>query len=75
MDPFDSASVEAGVYRFKATGALCYNDRTVAGDRATQECDLSTAAVPYGAGSVPYWCRPCYKHAGGDKAINSKAQQ
>jgi hypothetical protein len=46
-DWFNTASAEAGVYRFGATDGFGYNGQTVAGDRATQECDPSTVAVPY----------------------------
>ena len=38
--------------------------------RATQECDPSTAAVPYGIGLVSSVVPTLYKYAGGFNAIN-----
>ena len=50
---------------------LWYNVVTIAGDRATQECDPSTAAAPYGIGLASLWVPTLYEYAGGYKAINS----
>ena len=48
-----------------------YNVLAVAGDRATQECDPSTATAPYGMGLVFSVIPALYHHAGGFNAINS----
>jgi len=41
------------------------------GDRATQECDPSTVAVPYGMGLVSLLVPTLYNYAGCSNAINS----
>ena len=43
----------------------------IVGDRATQECDLSTTMLPYGMGLVSSVMPTSYNNAGGYKAINS----
>ena len=48
-----------------------YNPVTVMGDRATQECDLSTIAAPNGMGLVSLLMPTLYEHAGGCKALNA----
>ena len=48
-----------------------YNPVTVMGDRATQECDLSTIAAPNGMGLVSLLMPTLYEYAGGFNAINS----
>jgi len=48
-----------------------YNVVTVTGDRATQECDPSTVAAPYGRGLVSSLVPTFYDYAVGYNAINS----
>jgi len=48
-----------------------YNNDAVMGDRATQECDPSTMAAPYGIGLVSLLVPTLYEYAGGFKAKNS----
>ena len=51
----------------------CYHAPTATGDRATQECDPSTVAAPYGMGLVSSVMPTLYVHVGGSNAINSNA--
>jgi len=50
---------------------LGYNTIAVMGERATQECDPSTMAVPNGIGLASFWMPALYKYADGFNAINS----
>jgi len=54
----EKTQVSKRVYRFPAPGMLEYNGEAVTGDRATQECDLSTVAVPNGMGWRSQRCQP-----------------
>ena len=51
----------------------CYHAPTATGDRATQECDPSTVAAPYGMGLVSSVKPTLYVYVGGSNAINSNA--
>jgi len=50
---------------------MCYTAIAAMGDRATQECDPSTTAVPYGIGLAASAAPTLYDYAGGCNAINS----
>jgi hypothetical protein len=52
-----------------------YNIVTAMGDRATQECDPSTRAVPYGIGLVSLLVPTLYDYAGGFNAKNSSLKE
>jgi len=48
-----------------------YNVAIITGGGATQRCDPSAVAVPYGGGLVSSWMPTPYDDAGGFKATNS----
>jgi len=54
-----------------ASGIMWYITIAAMGDRATQECDPSTTAVPYGIGLVASLLPTLYDYADGYNAINS----
>ena len=55
-----------------APDMLGYNDLAVMGDKATQECDLSTVAVPNGMGLASSGVPTLPERVGGCNALNSR---